>query len=126
MLSFLGIAVSALFCSIILKDKNKSFALALSLAGSILLLFTVFSELKELVSSILNISSAVPSISAYIKLMLKVLAITLLSGFVCDLCRDSGEGALASVTELAAKVVIISLVLPLFESVISIVGGLIK
>ena len=38
----------------------------------------------------------------------------------------TGESALAGVTETAAKITVIALVIPLFETVIKIVIGLVK
>ncbi|MDE6385833.1 MAG: stage III sporulation AC/AD family protein, partial [Eubacterium sp.] len=42
------------------------------------------------------------------------------------LCRDCGENALASQTETAAKVIVIAMILPLFETVIKIITGLLE
>ena len=58
--------------------------------------------------------------------MLKSLCIVIITQITVDLCRDNGENALASFTEISAKVLIISLVMPLFEAVITMVMGLVK
>ena len=58
--------------------------------------------------------------------MMKILGISLIAQFVVDLCRDAGENALASQTEIASKVLILIMTLPLFETVINIVTGLLK
>ena len=126
MITFLGIAVCVLLCAILIKDKNKAVSTVLSIAGACLLFGTAAGELKQIADRIRNISAEVPSGAEYIKLMLKVLAITLLTQLVSDICRDNGEGALAGMTELCAKIIVIALVLPLFETVITIVSGLVK
>lgn len=91
-----------------------------------MLFLIVSSELSDIVSSISDICSSMDSTAAYIKLMLKVLGITLITQFVSDVCRDNGENALASMTETAAKIIVVSIILPLFETVITIVSGLVK
>ena len=58
--------------------------------------------------------------------MLKSLCIVIITQITVDLCRDNGENALASFTEISAKVLIISLVMPLFQAVITMVMGLVK
>lgn len=126
MLKFIGIAISVLFCSLLLKDKNRTFAIILSIAGGCLLFAIVSAELGEIIKSISDISSSVTSTAPYIKLMLKVLGITLITQFMSDICRDNGESALASMTEAVAKIIVVSIILPLFETVISIVSGLVK
>lgn len=126
MIKFLGISISVLLCGVLIKDKNRPIAVVLSIAGACILLGTAVGEIREIALRVTEISSSVPSGAEYIKLMMKVLAITLLTQLVSDICRDNGEGALASMTEIVAKVVVIALVLPLFETVITIVSGLVK
>lgn len=126
MLKFIGIAVSILFCSLLLKDINRTFSIILSVAGGCLLFLAVSSQLSEIIKAISDISSSVNSAAPYIKLMLKVLGITLVTQFVSDICRDNGENALASMTEAVAKIIVVSIILPLFETVITIVSGLAK
>ena len=58
--------------------------------------------------------------------MLKALGIALITQFVSDTCRDNGENALASITETVAKIAVIVMLLPLFETVFDIVSGLLK
>lgn len=125
-MKFMGISICALFCSLLIKDKNRAAAALLSIGGATLLILNALSGIKEIVSKIREFTAPFPTASAYLSLMLKVLAITLLTQFVSDICRDNGENALAGMTETAAKIVVITLVLPLFETVITIVGGLIK
>ncbi len=113
-------------CSLVLKEHNKSFALILSVAGGILSFFTVSNKMSELFSSLMSLSQTVPSGVVYVKLMLKVLCIVIITQFTVDICRDNGENALASLTEMSAKVFALSLLMPLLETVISMVVGLVK
>ncbi len=74
----------------------------------------------------MSLSQTVPSGVVYVKLMLKVLCIVIITQFTVDICRDNGENALASLTEMSAKVFALSLLMPLLETVISMVVGLVK
>ncbi len=126
MIKFLGISICVLFCSLILKEANRQIALILSIVGLSILFLTAVGELSEIINSVMSFAEVSSSVLNYSKLMLKILGITLITQIVCDICRDNGENALASVTGLVAKILIVSLVLPLFETVIKIVGGLVK
>ncbi len=126
MVKLLGIAVSVLFCSLLLKDKNKPVAVLLSVSGACLLFFSAAGEVKTVVDGIKRIGNMNAQTASYLKLMLKVLAITLAAQLVSDVCRDNGESALASMTETAVKILVIALVLPVFETIITIVTGLVK
>ncbi|MBQ7203524.1 MAG: hypothetical protein IJS03_05875 [Eubacterium sp.] len=126
MLKFVGISLSVLFCSLLLKDKNRSLALLLSLCGGVILLLSAVSELREIVNRVGELTGDAPVSAAYIRLMLKALGITLITQFVSDNCRDNGENALASVTETVSKIAVITMLLPLFETVVEIVRELLK
>ncbi len=125
-LKIIGIALAVLFCSILLREYNKPFTLILSVFAGIAVLLLISDKVYDLFQRALHLTSNIPQSVPYINLMLKVLCVILVSQFVCDICRDNGENALASFTEIGAKIVVISLMMPLFEAIISIVNGLVK
>ena len=56
--------------------------------------------------------------------VMKCLAVTLLSKFSSDLCRDAAQSGLASAIELAGNLCCAALTLPLLMSVLKVLGGL--
>lgn len=126
MITIVGIALSALVLSVFLRNYNKTFSTVIIITAGVLIFFQVLSGFSDVFSSIKSISQNIKPVAEYIKLMIKVLGITLISQFVADMCRDCGESALASTTELGAKIIVITMILPLFETVIKIVTGLIE
>lgn len=126
MTAIIGISLSALILAVFLKDSNKSASLGIMLAACLLIFMSIASSLGDVFSSISRVSEGVEAAGAYVKLMLKVLGIVLITQFISDICRDNGENALASQTETAAKVIVISMLLPMFEAVINIITGLLK
>lgn len=126
MITMVGIAVSALILSVFLRNYNKTFSTVIIIAASVLIFFQVLGGISDIFDLIKSISANIKPVTEYIKLMVKVLGITLISQFISDMCRDCGEGALASTTELGAKIIVITMILPLFETVIKIVTGLVE
>lgn len=126
MIKIVTIVLISMVLVIFLRDVNKEFAFFVTIAASILLFSVVISEFYDVISSILLISDGIGSINSYVKLMIKILVLVLLSQFVIDLCRDNGENALASQTELASKIIILVMIMPLFNSVLNIITGLLK
>ena len=61
----------------------------------------------------------------YSGILLRTLGVTFLTQFAADACKDAGEGALASKVELAGRVSILVLALPLFAKVASIAAALV-
>ena len=126
MARLIGVSFCVLICSILLRESNRVFSSILSIAGGLLAFFTVSSKLAEVSSSLKTITQSVPVGAQYISIMLRVMCIIILARLVCDACRDNGEGALASFTEISAKILVLSIVFPLFEAIINVVIGLIK
>ena len=126
MARLIGVSFCGLICSILLRESNRAFSSILSITGGLLAFFTVSSKLAEVSSSLKTITQSVPAGAQYISIMLRVMCIIILARLVCDACRDNGEGALASFTEISAKILVLSIVFPLFEAIINVVIGLIK
>lgn len=122
----IGVCVCALLCTLVLKQYSKPFSVIVSILACLLCLSLLSDKLYELFASINDIADKIPTASSYVKLMLKTLCIILVAKFTADICRDNGESALASFTETGAKVVVIVMILPLFDTVLSLVGGLVK
>lgn len=125
MIKIIIIAVATLLLVVFSKNYNKTFSLIIVVSACILIFFQILNGLTTVFDSIKNLSDGIEPISQYIKLMIKVLGITLISQFVSDLCRDSGENALANIVEISSKIIVIVMILPLFETILKIVTGLI-
>lgn len=126
MLQLIGIALSGLFCYIILRDKAPQFAVIISIVTVLLICSIGIKEFKELTNSLSEIVASIPSTASYVKLMIKVLLIVILTQITTDICRDNGENSIASGIEVTAKTVVISMVLPLFKTALELILGLIK
>lgn len=120
----LGIAVTTLVLGLFLKEQNRTISLLLVIFSCIALAFQSVGAIAEIIKSLNDMASQLSETSAYIKIMFKVLGIALIAQLVSDLCRDCGESALAGQTETAAKILIITMIIPLLEAVISIISGL--
>ena len=64
--------------------------------------------------------------SEYLPYLLKSMGISLLSSTAADLCRDSGESAVATKLELLGKCEIIVLSIPLLKELLSLAEELMR
>ena len=64
--------------------------------------------------------------TAYLAVMLKVIGVAYLAQFASDLCRDAGEGAVAGKVELAGRVLILALCLPVFAAILELIGSILS
>lgn len=54
-------------------------------------------------------------------MLVKITGIAFLSEFAVSLCKDSGEGAIASKIEMGSKIIIISMSIPIITSLLELV-----
>ncbi|HIW85340.1 MAG TPA: stage III sporulation AC/AD family protein [Candidatus Eubacterium faecipullorum] len=124
MIRIAGISLAALILGMFLRRHNKTVSLLLIMFACAAVFFESISSLSEIVDSLNELASGMGEISSYLKIMFKVLGIALITQIISDICRDSGESALAGQTEVAAKILIVTLILPLLQAVVEVITGL--
>lgn len=117
--------VCALLCAV-LKQYKPEYAIVVQLAASVLILLLVASAMGDLINAIRELIDGSGIDTGYLTLLLKALGVAILTQLAADACRDSGETALSNKVELAGKVTIILLCLPLVKAMIQLSAGLIK
>lgn len=60
--------------------------------------------------------------SDYISLVFKAMAICFITQITCDLCRDSGESAIASAAEMWGRGTLTIIALPLLKALIEMIN----
>ncbi len=117
--------ITAVIC-LVLKQQKGEFALLVSIiACALILIFLI----KNIIVPITALSQKIESYginTAYFKTALKALGIGYVTTFIADSCRDSGQASLASHAELAGKIAIFILSVPLILSVMETALGFIK
>lgn len=113
-----AIAVLAAVIAAMLRRYHQEYAVFLSIAAGVVILFAVFSGVAPAVSRIGTLLSSSGLSADYAVILLKTLGICFLAQFASDACRDAGESALASNVELAGKIAVVVLSLPLFEKIV--------
>lgn len=125
--ALVGIAIISTILSVMIKRYNPEYAIAISLISGIVIFASVLSRIVPAISQIKELISATGMSIQYGMILFKSLGICFLTQFAADSCKDAGEGALASKVELAGKVSIVIIALPLFEKItqtaVSLIGG---
>ena len=119
-------AVIAAIISVLLKKYNPEYSIILSLCTGALILFMIVSKVTPIVDKLEDLISITGIQAEYTSILLKTLGICFLTQFSADSCKDAGESAMASKVELAGKIFIIAIALPLFEQVAKIALDLIN
>lgn len=110
--------------AVVIRQHRPEFALMLGLAASILILISIINAATEVMSKIEELVSITGLPDGYIQILFKALGISIITQLAADSCSDAGEKAIASKVELAGKVAILVISLPLFEKLLEIVKEL--
>ena len=112
-----GITICAAAIAAMLRRYHQEYAVFISIAAGVVILLMILSNVSPAVHQISTLLSSAGLTSDYGVILFKTLGICFLAQFAADACRDAGESALASNVELAGKIAVVVLSLPLFEQI---------
>ena len=112
-----GIAILCAIGTMILRGKNGEIAALLRVGGVVLLMGMLLLSLREPLGEIQGmLSSSV--LSSYVTVLLKAIGIAILCATCAEICRECGEGSLASCVETVGNVLILSLCIPIIRDIL--------
>lgn len=123
--SIAGICITASIMCKLFSDNGKEYALYIKLAAAAAVMSMIIIFVSPIAETIRNIYTKAGADEEYLTVLFKALGICYITQFACDICKDSGENALAAQAELAGKISLMLIALPLFESLADIVARLI-
>lgn len=121
-----GIGIAATVIAVFIKNQKPEFAIQISLLAALIIFAAVLPYLSAIVKMFESLSDTAGLETAYIGLILKVIGIAYVAQFASELCHDAGEGAIASKIELAAKIIIMTLSLPVVSGLLETVREIIN
>lgn len=117
----IGIALIGLIIIILLKQYKPEFSIYISLLVGVLILLLVTDQLTGIINLLQSIANKASINSEFLSLLIKMTGIAFLSEFAVSICKDSGEGAIASKIEIGTKIIIISMSIPIISSLLEII-----
>lgn len=122
-LKFCGVAilVTVIFCFV--RTWNPSFDIALKLSSSVFFLGVILYAARPLLGTLVSMTEG-SAIAEHADVLLTAIGIAILTQTVSEICRDCKEGAIASYVELAGRIEILLLCLPLLAEILDVVEEL--
>ncbi len=122
-------AVIALICAaavMLIKSYIPQYAPFAQAAAMLAVLWVIKETAENLLDCFKGFVSEGNGYPDFSYLLIKVVGIAVIAKFVSELCRDSDNSSLAFVVELSAKIVIISMSIPMIENLMDIAQGFLK
>ncbi len=122
----IGLGLAATFFAVFLKGWRPEIAIQISVAASAVIFFLLAPYIKTVIEMFQDISNQVGMDMKYLSIVLKVIGIAYAAQFGAELCRDAGESAVASKIELAGKIIIMTLSMPVMYKLIEVVNTILQ
>jgi len=117
-IKIIGVGLISLIIIIIIKQYKPEFAIYISIIAGVLIFYLIMDKLEGIINLLKTISSRSGINNQFLELLLKITGIAFLAEFAINLCKDSGEGAIASKIEIGSKIVIVSMSIPIISSLL--------
>ncbi|MBO5938186.1 MAG: hypothetical protein J6Q82_01630 [Clostridia bacterium] len=118
-----GLAVLCAAAVLILSRFGGEFVGPVRLAGGVLIFGVLILGVEEVLISLRDLFGD-GSGSRYMELMLRALGLSFLTALCADLCRDCGESSIAGGVEMAGKLSIVTLCLPLVREILEMASAI--
>jgi len=117
-LQVVGIGLVITVLAVLIRGQRPEFAVLLALGFGILVFLLILDKVGVVIGVFRDLSRKAQIEDFYLTTLLKVLGIAYVAEFGAQICRDAGEGAIASKIELAGKVLIVLLALPILTGIL--------
>ncbi len=123
-ISILGLCITVTLICKLFEKNNKEYSLFISIITLSMVLFFAVTMISPITSKIQEILNLADVSNEYFNIVLKAIGVCYLTQLGCDYCKDAGENALSSELELAGKISLLLIALPLFDNIVAIVQDL--
>lgn len=114
----IAIAFIATFIVLLLKQYKPEYATFVSIIAGIIILVFVTNRITNIIELIETLIEDVGINKEFFKILLKITGIAYLIEFASNVCKDAGESAIASKVELAGKILIVAVSIPIISTLV--------
>ena len=123
-IKIIAIAISGIILTGIVKNMKPEFTIYIVLAVSLVIFFLILDKLTAVFSFLNSIYESVNYGTTFFPVLLKVLVIAYITDITAQLARDAGEGAIAAKTELAGKILIFYISVPILAAILDLLNSI--
>jgi stage III sporulation protein AD len=102
----------------ILRQQKPELAMQLSIAAGVMLFFLMVSKVMRVVDVMQTLSARAAIEQAHMETVLKIIGIAYVADFGSQVLQDAGEKAVATKVEMAGKILIMLLAIPVILAIL--------
>lgn len=117
-LQVVAVGLIATVLIVVVKSQRPELAVLLSTAAGVVLFLMVLGKISAVMNIVKDLADRAGISMVYLGTILKIVGIAYIAEFGAQICRDAGEGAIATKIEFAAKIFILVLAVPIVVAVL--------
>lgn len=110
---------------VLIKEQRKEIALMLTIIASIGIIVFAIDEISQIINLLSNLTEKSGINKDYLMIIIKVTGIAYIVEFGKNICQDAGQSAIATKLEMAGKVAIVSLSIPILSALLTVLSGMV-
>ncbi|MCO7176589.1 stage III sporulation protein AD [Sporolactobacillus kofuensis] len=123
-LQIVGLGLAVTFIVLLLKEKNQVFALLVTLVAGIVILLMMIDQIQRVMNMLTGMAQSAHLNNVYVATILKIIGIAYISEFGAQIARDAGQASMAGKIELAGKLIILVLAIPILTAIVETIMNL--
>ncbi|WP_216829434.1 stage III sporulation protein AD [Alkalihalobacterium elongatum] len=124
-IQIVGLGLITTFLALVVKEQKPIFAFLLTVFVGILIFLFIIDEIVKVITMLENIAKNANINMVYVQTILKIIGIAYIAEFGAQIAKDAGQAAIASKIELAGKILILVMAIPILTSIIEMIISLI-
>lgn len=119
-----GLCVCSAILSVMLKGYRAEYAFMIGMVCTAAVMFMMAPKILEIINQANNLALKSGLEISFFEPVIKVMGVAYISQMGAELCRDSGENAIATKIELAGKVIICAMALPIVSGLFDVITNI--
>ena len=117
------LGIVAVIFALMFKQVKAEYAGFISLGTGMIIFLFILGKMDVVIETIESISGYIAMNGQYIAILIKVIGVAYLCEFSSSMCKDAGFSAIASQIEMAGKLTIIVMSMPILMSLLDTISG---
>jgi stage III sporulation protein AD len=119
-----GLGLVATILALVIKEQKPMFAFLLAVVSGVIIFTFLIDKISDVIRVLERLAVQADLNMVFLETILKIIGIAYIAEFGAQLTRDAGQGAIASKIELAGKVLILVMAVPIIQIIIETVINL--
>lgn len=122
----IGVGIIAAMLASFLKPQRPEIAMLIIICAGVVIFSITVPYINSLFSVFRDISAQAGIESNYLAVVIKIIGIAYVAQISSEICRDAGQGSVAIKIEIAAKLIIVVMSIPVMYKMLSVVTQLLQ